>query len=259
MSAGPTTADQPWWREFFSPLYARVYRGPLAHPEATQAEVALLAETFAGVAGPILDLGCGFGRHAGPMMRQGFKVVGVDVMAHLLREMPRRGRRVVQADMRALPLGTGSMAGAYCLFNTFGYFAPGDNRRVLGELARVLAPGAALVLQCPNRPAMARLVRSFPPRRLLTSDAMLTEAYTYDTPTRSLVGEGHWMMGDREQRWRFSLRLYTGPELARLLAAEGFVVERHLAETSGEAFDPRTSTEQILVARRAATRTRRQG
>jgi hypothetical protein len=53
----PSTPDSPpWWREFFSPLYARVYRGPLDHPEATQAEVALLAETFAGASGPILDV-----------------------------------------------------------------------------------------------------------------------------------------------------------------------------------------------------------
>lgn len=243
--------SQFWWQSFFSPLYARIYRGPLAHPEATADEVALLAEVFDGVQGPVLDLGCGFGRHAVPLGKKGVRVVGLDVMDHLLREIPARGRRVVQADMRALPLRDGSMAGAYCLFNTFGYFTPDDNKRVLVELGRVMAPGAALVMQCPNRTGMAKLARNFPPRQMLTSDAMLSESYGYDAATKSLVGTGQWIIGDKEQHWNFSLRLYTGAELAKLLKGAGFVVERHLGEPSGEEFDARHSTEQVVVARRA--------
>lgn len=247
-----SNGSQFWWQSFFSPLYSRVYRGPLAQPDATAAEVALLAEVFAKSNGPVLDLGCGFGRHAVPLGKKGVRVVGLDVMAHLLRELPARGRQAVQADMRRVPLRDGAMAGGYCMFNTFGYFTPADNKRVLAELGRVLAPGAPLVIQCPNRPAMAKLARDFPPTRLMTSDAMVNESYGYDAASKSLIGSGQWIIGDKEQHWNFSLRLYSGAELVKLLAAAGFTVERHLGEPTGEPFDPRESTEQVIVARRVA-------
>ena len=44
-------------------------------------------------------------------------------------------------------------------FTSFGYFDDADNRRTLGELARVLAPSGRLFLDLLNRePAVANLV-----------------------------------------------------------------------------------------------------
>ena len=251
MSDFPESSTSDWAPDFFTSLYSEVYRGPLFDKPATEADVEFLAEVFRGCKGPVLDIGAGFGRHAVPLKKAGINLVALDRFRHLLERHPRRGRRVVQADMRSLPFATGSLDGAYCIFNTFGYFEKDDNARVLLEAGRVLSAGGRFVLQCPNRPVMARLTREFPPMRMLSANASLTETYHYDETSQSLVGRGHWQVGERDQTWQFALRLYTRKEVGRMLSAAGLVV---VAEYGGlrprEPFSARSSSEILLVCER---------
>jgi SAM-dependent methyltransferase len=240
-----------WAPTFFTHLYSEVYRGPLFDKAATESEVGLLSEVFADCKGMVLDVGAGFGRHAGPLARKGIKVVALDRFRHLLAKLPRRGRTAVQADMRNLPVANASLGGAYCIFNTFGYFDKQDNARVIAGIGRALAPGGKFVLQCPNRPVMARITREFPPMRMLSNKASLTESYHYDEDAKALVGRGHWQVGDAAQSWEFSLRLYTRGEIGRLLNAAGLqVIEEFGSLRPRELFAPRTSTEMILVCQK---------
>jgi len=218
---------------------------------STEAEVQLLREVFKGCKGPVLDIGAGFGRHATPLAKSGVRVVALDRFHHLLSKHKGRGRRMVQADMRRLPFAEHSLAGAYCIFNTFGYFENKENARMLKGISRVLAPGASFVLQCPNRPVMARLTREFPPMRMLSADAMLTETYTYDASRRSLLGRGHWQVRGRDQTWQFALRLYTRGEVARMLKSAGLeVIEQYSGFNPRDPFAPRSSSEMVLVCQR---------
>jgi SAM-dependent methyltransferase len=220
--------------------------------DATDAEVEFLEEVFRDCRGTILDVGAGFGRHAAPLRKQGVDVVALDRFRHLLERLPRRGRRGIQADMRSLPFADASLAGAYCIFNTFGYFEPDENMRVLKGIARVLGPSAPFVLQTPNRPVMAKITRDFPPMRMLSANTILSEAYSINTAAKSLVGRGHWQIGDKDQTWEFSLRLYTRGEVGKILTRAGFkVVEEFGSLNPRESFSPRASSEMILVCQRA--------
>ncbi len=246
------TESPDWAPRFFTSLYAEVYRGPLFDKDATKAEVGLLHEQFGNCKGAILDVGAGFGRHATPLRKAGVNVVALDRFRHLLDGHPRRGRRVVQADMRTLPFTDESFDGAYCLFNTFGYFGPVENTRVLKGIARVLRPGSRFALQTPNRPVMARLTRDFPPMRMLSAKAVLTETYSYNEGSRSLVGRGHWQIGGKEQTWEFSLRLYTRGEVGKVLNSAGFKIIEELGSLDPrEPFSSRASSEMILICQRA--------
>jgi SAM-dependent methyltransferase len=220
--------------------------------DATGAEVDLLRQQFGHCKGTILDVGAGFGRHATPLRKAGVNVVALDRFRHLLDGHPRRGRRVVQADMRSLPFAASSFEGAYCLFNTFGYFGPDENTQVLKGIARVLRPGSRFVLQTPNRPIMAKLTRDFPPMRMLSAKTVLTETYSYNDATKCLVGRGHWQIGDKEQTWEFSLRLYTRGEVGKILKSAGFTIVEELGSLDPrEPFSSRASSEMILICQRA--------
>jgi len=102
--------------------------------------------------GRILDLGCGDGRHLESMRRRGLAVTGLDLSAALLqraRERMAAGPRasLTRGDMRRLPYADGSFAAVLSLFTAFGYFGPlAENRAVVSEVARVLAPGGHWVL-----------------------------------------------------------------------------------------------------------------
>src|SRR3569623_557391 len=88
-------------------LYDREYRG-------RRADVAFYRRLAWMRGGPILDLGCGTGRLLIPLLRDGHRVVGVDLSPSMLsrasarmRRLARQRRRaglLLRADLRHLPL-----------------------------------------------------------------------------------------------------------------------------------------------------------
>jgi SAM-dependent methyltransferase len=94
----------------------------------------------------VLEICCGAGRLTLPLVRGGNRVVGLDVVAACLAAAPRAaGVGWVRADARALPFADGCFDLALCLENSLGVF-PGEEARVIAELARVCRPGGRVIL-----------------------------------------------------------------------------------------------------------------
>jgi SAM-dependent methyltransferase len=94
-------------------------------------------------AGRALDLACGTGRLSAALDRPGFRVVGLDVSPEMLRVARGRGPApMVQGDGFRLPFRDGAFDAAVALRLLF-HFA--DVGMLLGEMARVVRPGGALV------------------------------------------------------------------------------------------------------------------
>ena len=126
--------------------YARRILHELDHkPFDTQ-----LLDRFAEVVrneGTVYDLGCGPGHVARYLHERGVRVVGVDLseaMVVTARDL-NPGLRFEQADMRELDIPAGSLAGIVCLYSII-HIAPGELVRAFGEMSRVLAAGAPLLL-----------------------------------------------------------------------------------------------------------------
>jgi SAM-dependent methyltransferase len=98
--------------------------------------------------GPVVDVGCGPGQVGAYIAdHRGVQVIGVDLAPRTLQVARRRHRlaAVVAADLRRLPLRSGSCAGLVAFYAL--PFLPRDHLvRALGELRRVLAPGGMLGL-----------------------------------------------------------------------------------------------------------------
>jgi SAM-dependent methyltransferase len=111
------------------------------------------AQFVSALLGPnsrVLDVPCGYGRHAAVLASFGHEVVGLDRDPRMLS----RARRVctaVQAEMRQLPFGPGSFDAAVNLWQSFGYFSQTENAAVLKELARTVRPRGLLVLDLYTR------------------------------------------------------------------------------------------------------------
>ncbi|MFB6282263.1 MAG: class I SAM-dependent methyltransferase [Haloferacaceae archaeon] len=109
-----------------------------------------VAERVPADAARAIDLGCGNGRHAGPLADRAGRVVGADASRELLRIAGERARDrgfadafdPVVADAAALPCaGARFDAGLYVA--TLHHLRPRARRRAsLDELARVLRAGA---------------------------------------------------------------------------------------------------------------------
>ncbi|HKU38928.1 MAG TPA: methyltransferase domain-containing protein [Polyangiales bacterium] len=113
--------------------------------------VAIVARAAGPLPGKrLLDCGCGAGAYAREYAKLGAHVVGVEYQRDKVRAAPRGvpGLLVVAGDASALPLSAASFDVA--VLNEVLEHVP-DQRRVLSELHRVLAPSGRLVLMSPNR------------------------------------------------------------------------------------------------------------
>jgi SAM-dependent methyltransferase len=96
----------------------------------------------------VLDICCGSGRHAGPLTAAGYAVTGVDRDIHAVTDAARRApqARFVALDQRNLGALRGTFDAAMILWQSFGFFDPVTNNRVMAAVANRLRLGGRLLL-----------------------------------------------------------------------------------------------------------------
>lgn len=97
--------------------------------------------------GLLLDAGCGPGHWTGFLAEDGREVRGVDLSAEFIETARRRhpGIAFDLGSFRDLQIESGSVGGILAWYSLI-HTAPEDLPGILGEFARVLAPGGSLLL-----------------------------------------------------------------------------------------------------------------
>jgi SAM-dependent methyltransferase len=149
-----------WIHEFFDATYVRHLRAQWSDA-LTRKQVAFVVEALGLRRGSrVLDVPCGFGRHARLLARRGMQVVGVDLSPAMLAEARRGGAAprltFVRGDMRRLDY-EGEFEAVVNLYTSFGYFSPRENLDVLRRMARALRPGGRILIDHRDRDRDARL------------------------------------------------------------------------------------------------------
>ena len=96
----------------------------------------------------VLDVCCGYGRHARGLAVAGYRVTGIERDAAIVAEAKRRAPEVrfVRADVRELDTVEGEFDAVLSMWASFGWFDDAENERVLAAMARKLRPHGRLVL-----------------------------------------------------------------------------------------------------------------
>ncbi len=210
-----------WWSEAFRAAYLEVY----SHRSDTQAtaEVAGLLPRLRDAPGPVVDAGCGAGRHLAALRAAGVTAVGFDLSSELLAvamSRPPCAGRLARGDLRAPPLASGCGA-VLCLFTAFGYFDDAGNAACLAALGGLLAPGGWLVLDLPEPAAVRRgLVPSS--ERVTTGGWRVSErrrlnGARIEKDVEAVPPDG------RAVRWEESVRLHESSELAEMAGTAGLM------------------------------------
>ena len=146
--------DPRWHESFFGEDWLRIALSIPDERADQQTDFVVSALELAPGA-RVLDLACGHGRHSARLARLGFDVTGLDVSASSL-ELAREtepAAEYVEGDMREIPVEDESFDAVINLFTAFGYFEDeDDDQRVLNEVARVLRPGGAFLIDTLIRP-----------------------------------------------------------------------------------------------------------
>jgi SAM-dependent methyltransferase len=157
------SSDDPRW--FFDPdLGSREhYRDALLYDHGykrRRADVEHYRRLALRLRGPVLELGCGSGRIALPLIKEGIDVVGIDLSADMLARGAERYRSVagaskgrlhlVQADLRRFALAR-RFPLVICAFNTFMHlYEIDDIQAALQRVREHLAPGGTFALDVLN-------------------------------------------------------------------------------------------------------------
>ncbi len=130
-------------------------------PKTSQQTEFIIKEMSLSDSSKILDLGCGAGRHAISLAREGLNVIGIDISEHMLLEAKNRteesGVKVnfIQsdlADIDKLNLEKNSFDGAICL-NEAGIGVLGSLEKEVNffkEIYSLLKADSKLVISCFN-------------------------------------------------------------------------------------------------------------
>lgn len=244
-SSGPT---REWFRDWFGEEYLALY--PHRDEREAGEAVGLFCDVGSHTPGSrVLDLACGAGRHLRELRAAGLDATGLDLSLTLLRSARSTAPvdPLVRGDMRQLPFGRGVFGGLTSFFTSFGYFAdPVDDRRVLQEMARVLAPGGAFMLDFLN----ASRVRE----ELVAEDRSEVEGNRI-VQVREIV-DGVVVKririepfdGGPVRYFEERVRLYSCEKLVSLLAEAGLLTEHRFGDYSGEPF--RAESPRLILSGR---------
>jgi len=184
------------------------------------------------------------------LVAAGLSATGLDLSVPMLEAAHRMdpGLSLVRGDMRALPFAPATFGTVTNFFTSFGYFRDeGDDRRVLSEVRRVLAPGGHVLLDFLN----AHRVRAgLTPRDERTVDGARV------IQTRELVDEGRVVEkritiqggGEPPRTFLERVRLYPPEDLRAMLRGTGLEPLSTFGDYHGAAFS-RESPRFIVMGR----------
>ncbi|MFQ6043821.1 MAG: class I SAM-dependent methyltransferase, partial [Candidatus Poribacteria bacterium] len=149
--------QQPlWWEEFYG---ESCFMDAVGFPDEakTAEEVRFIIDALELPAGArILDVCCGYGRHALQLARRGFFVVGLDYSREYLRRASVAALknalpvRFVRADMRAIPF-MGQFDAVLSLLTSIGFFErESEDEGVFVQMAQAAKPQAKLFIDVAN-------------------------------------------------------------------------------------------------------------
>ena len=224
---GKGSRGKPWFVDLFDEDYLRTL--PFLTPQATQSEAEFVIDAMGLSPGAqVLDIGCGYGRHAMELAARGFHVVGLDLSTPLLvrggEEAMRRGLEInfVRGDMRELDFDA-QFDGAYCMFSTFGYFDDETNKKTVSNIARALKPGGRVMIEILNRDYV---IADLPTRVWWEGEGcvVLEEVELNYFSSRIQVNRSVVFDDGRQLEQEISVRAYSLHEVGKLMHAAGFRV-----------------------------------
>jgi SAM-dependent methyltransferase len=249
--------SKPWFEEVFDEDYLRTL--PFMTAEQTAREAEFIREALSPPkGGEILDVACGYGRHALELAQRGFSVTGLDLSLPLLiraaDDAQRRGLAVnfVHADMREMTFNS-QFDGAYCVLSSFGYFDEETNHRVASAICRALKPGGRFLLDILNRDYV---VSDLPSRVWWEGEGcVVLEEVDFNYHTSRVVVRRSVVFGNgRQAEQEISMRAYSLHEVGKLLRQAGLRVLQVSGDMAAKSrFFGAASRNVIVVCERQAT------
>ncbi|MEE8599553.1 class I SAM-dependent methyltransferase [Euzebya tangerina] len=226
----------PWWASFFDREYTDLWRVGGAFDRTAEEVEGILGLLPQRDGLRILDVPCGFGRHAAALHERGHAVTGLDLSTDQLALAAEHhpGPTYIHGDMRTPP--DGPFDAVLNLFSSIGYFEDeAEDRRAIRAWHDRLAPGGTLLIETNHRDRLAKIydpdaeIPIGPP----AIGAAEYGAMDWDTGVMNRTVR----MPDGTER-SFHIRVYATTELLAVVRGAGFDDVEAFGDWSGNRTGP---------------------
>jgi cyclopropane fatty-acyl-phospholipid synthase-like methyltransferase len=198
----------------------------------------------------ILDLACGWGRHANRLASLGYDVTGVDITKGFLeiakketKEMNVKVRYILQ-DIRDINFNN-EFDCVISMSTAFGYFDDDDNLKVLENVSRALKKGGLFLLDLTNRDS---IVRNFLPSVVVEKGKdLMIDIHEFDPVEGRLYSRRSVFRNGIMKEKPFFIREYTPTEIRDLLERVNLKVVKFFGNYDSSPFTM-NSRRMIVIA-----------
>ncbi|QDK79384.1 class I SAM-dependent methyltransferase [Spirosoma sp. KCTC 42546] len=252
-----------WYHNFFHGLPQDAWKAAQTE-EQTHLDLELLVETLEfGPDDRLLDVFCGYGRHALPLARMGARVTGIDISSDYIAELDAVATAeklpitAIASDFLTMPensLGNvASFDAAYCLGNSFSFFPRPDMLVFLTRIATLLKPGGRFLV---HTEMVAESVlpdyqaRNWQPVEDAAGESILFLVENEYSPLHSRI-DSHltYVKGGEIQTRTAQHYVYTLAELGQLFSEAGFRVIDCYGTVDGDTYELGDDAVWLLVER----------
>ncbi len=217
-----------WYKDFFQGINCELWEKAIPLDVTKQEVDFLLNELNLHKGQHILDIPCGYGRHAIEFAKRGFKVTGVDIsqtfMAGLTEKIKLENLDInaINTDILTMQLHQ-RFSGAVCMGNSFGYFNFDKMKLFVEKVSSSLETGARFII---NSGMIAESIlpnfSNYSKNKSYNIGNISMEVTNiYNVDESFMVSNLHYTKEGRTEEHAFKHYVFTLAEVKRLLQAYG--------------------------------------
>lgn len=241
-----------WYEDFFHGLTCEIWEKAIPD-EVTKQEVDfLLSELNVQKGQHILDLPCGFGRHAIELANSGLKVTAIDISETFMEVLISKIRAeklnitAIHGDILTTEI-KGKFSGAVCLGNSFGYFNLDKMQVFVEKVAAALEPGAKFIINSGMiaESILPNLLKYAENRIYNFGNINMEVINTYQVEDSYLVSNLLYTKEGKTEQTAFKHYVFTLAEVKRLLKRCGLSILSTYSSVTKEAY--KLGDQQIYI------------
>ena len=232
-----------WYEDFFQGINCEIWEKAIPASMTKQEIDFLLSELNLQTGQHLLDIPCGFGRHAIELSNLGFNITGVDISGTFIEKLNKKilseklNIKAIKADILTIQLNE-KFSGAVCLGNSFGYFNIDKMKIFVEKVSSSLETGSKFIINS------GMIAESILPNFVKYSE---NKTYTVGNITMEITNVYHvedsfmisnllYTQNGRTEEHSFKHYVFTLGEVKRLLKLYGLNTIATYNSTSKEAY-----------------------
>jgi SAM-dependent methyltransferase len=232
-----------WYEDFFQGINCELWEKAIPTDVTKQEVDFLLSELDLQKGQHILDIPCGFGRHAIEFSKKGFNVTGIDISETFIKGLTEKIKseklniNAIQADILKVQFDE-KFSGAVCLGNSFGYFSIDSMKVFVEKVSSNLEAGSKFIINS------GMIAESILPNLL---DYSKNNSYSFGNITMDVtniynVGEGYvrsnliYTKEGKTEEHSYKHYVFTLGEIVRLLNLYGLSTIATYSSTTNEQY-----------------------